>query len=131
MPQSRPDGVVTQKRLDELSSVRRFITPVFEHEDPVTGRKHRLITQSDAEMIAQGYACGECGAVYDMVMPKCVVCFQPIGLDLAPMRPEWEQHLRDRREAFSHPTPVNPLANGVDDVIRRVRENPDVEQVKL
>jgi hypothetical protein len=125
----RPDTPITQQRLDELSAVRGFIQEVFVHEDPVTGKRHRLISAEDGERIAQGYACGECGAIYDMVMPRCVACGQPIGLNLAPMRPEWEQHLADRADGYTAPIAQNPLSP--DEFIRSVRADRDIEQRKL
>lgn len=122
----RYDREVGQSRIDELSSVRGWIEPEFVHTDPVTGKQHRLITLEDGEMIAQGYACGECGAKYDMVMPRCVVCREPIALDLAPMRPEWTQHLADRASGASGGKPLD-----VETFLAEVARDPDVEQRRL
>lgn len=120
---------MTQERIDELNRVKGWIEPVFVHEDPMTGRQHRLITQADGEMIAAGYACGECGAKYDMVMPSCTVCYKPIGLELAPMREEWAQHLSDRDEGYAPSIAKNPFSP--DTFIEGVKRDKDIEQVKL
>lgn len=128
----RRDQTITQERVDELNRVRGWIQPVFTHEDPVTGRRHRLITQEDGEKIALGYACGECGAVYDMVMAACVVCHKPIALELAPARPEWGQHLADRESGYTAPIAQNPFAPGTADAaIWDIQNDPDVEHRKL
>ena len=126
----RRDTPVTQSRVDELNMVRGWIEPVFVREDPVTGEQHRLITAEDGARIAAGYACGECGAVYDIVMAACAVCSRPIGLELAPMRPEWETKLAERRgELTDAPVASNPFSP--DEFFRRVAADPEIEQRRL
>jgi hypothetical protein len=115
-----------QSRVEELSAVKGWITPVFTREDPVTKELHHLISMEDGERIARGYACGECGAIYDMVMPACVVCSEPIALELAPMRQEWTDHLKDREELPQYGKPLS-----ADEFIAEVMKDPNIEQRKL
>jgi hypothetical protein len=126
----RQDQTVTQDRVDELNAVRGWIQPVFMHEDPVTGKQHRLITEDDGRRIAAGYACGECGAVYDIVRVSCAVCSSPMVLVEEPAREEWLPHLRDRLNNVAPPVARNPFADR-DEFFRSVAADPDVEQRKL
>lgn len=118
----RKDTQVTQQRVDELNQVVDWIQPVFTRTDPHTGEQHRLITANDAAKISAGYACGECGAVYRIVMPQCAVCREPIGLQLEPMRPEWPAHLADREQVVGG-SPV-----GFDEFMAEVLADPEIEQ---
>lgn len=117
---------VSQARIEQLAAVRGWIEPVFTRTDPVTGKQHRLITQADGAKIAAGYACGECGAVYDMVMPGCAVCGEPIGLQLAPMRDEWTDHLADRAAGGVEGRPVS-----TDEFLAEIAADRDIDHRKL
>jgi hypothetical protein len=126
----RPDQTVTQQRVDELNAVRGWIQPVFTRHDPLTGKPHRLITEEDGRKIAAGYACGECGAIFDIVRVQCPVCHTQMGLVEEPMREEWLPHLRDRMNGDAPPVARNPFADR-DEFFRQVAADPDVEHRKL
>lgn len=125
----RKDQIVTQDRVDELNQVQDWIQPVFIHEDPLTGKQHRLITEEDGRKIMAGYACGGCGAVFNLIRVDCAVCHGAMGFVEEPMREEWLPHLRDRMNNVAPTVASNPFDR--DEFFRSVMNDPDIEQRKL
>lgn len=116
------------ERKEELDrAVVGWLQPVFEHEDPVTGRRTPGFTPRDAAMIAAHYACPGCYAVFQIVRVSCPVChlqFRDFHVESFPDL--WVNHLRDRE--YGAPAETQPT---IDQALGAVAADPDVDQVPL
>lgn len=132
---SRPDGVVTQSRIDQLSAIRGHLIPDGFTEDPLPGRDRVAeLSPKQFYMVMQGYACGNgaCLAWFDMVMVRCPACGQPCGPENLAKDPPplWAEHRRAREEGPS----TRPLPRGrvsPEAALARIAGSPDVEHTSL
>lgn len=129
-----------QARLDELNTIRGFLTHVGFATEPLRGeRPVYSFDSSDPESLFEyqkvlaGYACSECladfGAVYRV---KCPVCGfeRNAAADMAVETPaEWLAYLRYRDRQIANPTRT-PLID-MDEALRRVMGDPDVEHTTI
>lgn len=122
--------MTSQARIDELNSIAGFLIPVFS-EDPIPGRRPRHgLTPADYHKVMAGYACPDCladfGGVYRAVCPVCRFR-RDIDADIAFAAPAlWADALKERAEE-AQPAETVP----VDEFIRSVMNDPDIDQMKL
>lgn len=97
----------TAERLSDLAHVKGYLIPVFS-DDVIPGREQRHgLTREDFALVVAGYACGRCLAYFDTYMPVCPSCFHHRDVHADVVRAhDWEQHLRDRRNAEENPHSV-------------------------
>ena len=123
---------LNQKAADINAVVKGFLTPIF-RTDPESGRKLAGLDEESFWKVAQGYACAnaDCLAEFKTYTIICPVCgyTRDITKDIAPAPQEWTQHLRDREEGYAAPIARNPFSP--DELIRQVRADKDIEQVRL
>ena len=116
------------ERKEELDrAIVGWLKPVFEHQDPVTGRKLPGFTVEDARMIAAGYACPACYACFGIARVQCPVCylqFRDFTIDEFP--DEWTDHLRDREQGVPATKPLT-----IDDALGALERDKDVERHRL
>lgn len=128
---ARHDQTITQARVDELNTVKRWIKPIFTYEQPGTEYRQHLLSKEDFNAIRDGYACGDCLAFFGMVRMQCPVCHKPMALEPAPMREEWDTKLKERAGKLPDaPVARNPFTS-IDDVIADIRRDPDIEHWNL
>ncbi len=112
-------------RIADMNTIAGFLIPVYA-EDPLPGREVTYaLTPTDMEKVRQGYACPRCladfGAFYRV---KCPVCqhVRDVNADFAEAPQMWVDHQREL-----HGPAVATRRPSIDDAIRRVMEDPDVD----
>lgn len=123
----------TRERVKELSRVTGFLVPTFTETLP-DGRTLNGITQQGFEMILDGYACGECLAMFDRFTLRCPACktWRDQGAAPQPAPQLWLDHLTERYSEvpYEKPPVVNPFdPSSMDAAIAKVLKDPDVDTV--
>jgi hypothetical protein len=132
----RPDGVVTQDRIDNLQRlIRGFRPPSGFQTDKIPGREgFAELTDDELNMVANGYMCGngDCLAVFRIPLVTCPACFTPTGPQniVAKAPPEWTEHRKARETAPATPRlgrgPQSP-----DAWLERMMGDPDAEHTTI
>ena len=78
-------------------SIRGFIVPIFSEKLP-DGTTLNGVTDREMQMIAEGYACGECMAIFSHYTVTCPVCglSRDVTADVQSAPQLWLDHLADR-----------------------------------
>ena len=108
--------------------VKGFLRPVFQREDPTTGRTLNGLAPADFDKVTAGYACPECLAEFNTYTHQCPVCRYTRNLleDVESAPAYWQQHLEDRASGYNPPVP-----DSIETMLDRVANDPDVEHVPL
>jgi len=110
-----------------VTRVTGFIEPVFIGVAP-DGKTLNGVGPEDWQRIQEGYACGECLAMFNTFTLQCPVCHTN-RLDVpmnVPAPQDWIDHLKERE----NPSPKPPLRSPLE-AIYGVKDDPDVEQVPV
>jgi hypothetical protein len=96
----------TEAEQDVVSRVKGFIEPIFVGVAP-DGKTMNGVGPEDWRMIKEGYACGECLAIFDTYTIRCPVCktTRDVFADLLPPPQDWLDHLRERENPTEHNQP--------------------------
>jgi hypothetical protein len=138
----RPDGVITQERLDELTTMLKghYKVPdeAYESED-IAGRERFVELPEEAlRMIANGWMCGSggCLAMFRIPLTHCPACGEPTGAHHIVARSKvpgadlWDEH----RKALDESQPRDRLPSGPmspDDWIARIHGNPEGDHTTI
>jgi hypothetical protein len=88
------------------------------------------------QMVLDGYACGECLAMFDTFMLRCPACqtLREDSIRVQPTPDGWQSHLDERNSPvpYEKPPVVNPFTTpGEFDRIAALARNPEVETLSL
>lgn len=105
--------------------VVNFLVPEFTQKMP-DGRTLNGLSENDFRMVVDGYACGECLAVFAHYTVRCPLCgtTRDVSADVQEAPQLWLDHLAERHAS----EPVAKQPNTIDDAIRGVMENADVTE---
>jgi|RhiMethySRZTD1v2_1073278.scaffolds.fasta_scaffold02703_17 hypothetical protein len=122
-----------RERRKELSRVIGFLVPEFTQTLP-GGRTLNGVTSEGFKMIQDGYACGECLAMFDRFTLLCPACktWREIGAVPQQAPQLWLDHIEERYAdiPYEKPAVVNPFDPGsMDAAIASVLKSPDVDTV--
>ncbi len=131
----RPDVAITQKRIDEISTIKGHLIPVFTQEAMPGREAIAELRPEDFHKVVQGYACGnaECLADFGGIFRlECPVCHKATSMDNRVVEPPpiWAEHRAARENAPATPKlPRGPVAP--EDFLARVAGDREVDQTSL
>ena len=122
------------ERKSELDqTIKGFLVPVFS-EIADNGGQRNLLSQEDFDKVVQGYACSECLAEFVTYMLRCPVCGHERDLahDIEQTPAMWLDHLKDRAGIESgEKRAALVIPRGIDELMRDVEADPDIEHIQL
>jgi hypothetical protein len=125
---------LSEKKEELDRTIKGFLVPIFS-EIAENGGQRNLLSEQDFDKVVAGYACSECLAEFVTYMVKCPVCAhrRNPNHDIEHAAPQmWKDHLRDRAEIEAgEKRAPRVVPEGIDGFIRSVREDPDIEQIRL
>jgi hypothetical protein len=117
--------------LPDVEAINKYVVgwmvPIYWQEDPITKKRLNGLGPKDFARVMDGYGCPECLAIFNTYLPVCVVCGfrRDIQADVQNAPQHWVDHLNDRQgEPVGKPVDI-------DDFLREVAADKDVEQIKL
>jgi hypothetical protein len=112
------------------AQVKGFLNPIFVERDPRTGEVLASgLAPDDFQMVAQGFACARCLAIFDTYTITCPACLlqRDFSADV-PQAPElWLAHLREQQQ--EEPTPREPRS--FDEAMAAKLAAADVDTIPL
>ena len=124
----------------DLDAVRGFLTPAMTGLDPGGRTLNAFSNPSDVHMIEQGYACGECCAIFTGFRLDCPLCGLPTHVTRQRQEtPEmWQQHVDQRHAPVKTlgvkteiDLPRSVVPRSVDQFMREIAADKDMDHIPL
>jgi|SRR5215831_3834843 len=114
-------------KADEINrQIKGFIVPEFSQHLP-NGQRLNLVSRKELSMIQQGYACGECLAIFRHYTVTCPACgfTRDVAADIQYAPQHWVDHLEERAREDAPATQIPTI----DDALAHVMDNADVTEI--
>ena len=122
---------LTDRKHELDTLIDGFLIPIFQREDPATGRMLNGLSRDDYQRVVAGYACPDCLARYKTYMATCPVCGwqRNINQDIQDAPGYWTQHLQDRADP-DYGLRL-PTQDAIEQALKDIHADKDVEQIPL
>ncbi len=119
--------MTVKEDLDRI--IAGFAIPIFQREDPVTGRMLNGLGPEDYRRIVDGYGCPDCLAQFHHYMAACPLCGwqRDIAQDIQEAPGYWNQHLEDRAD----PTYGVSARASMEAALADIHADPDVDKTTM